>query len=224
MDVIYEYGVLLIEIGVNQSIRSKVAEPFKILLKLAKIFGEDKYCGMALVNLGIIDSELGLNSEAKQKFDKAAETEQAFEGRLDQLRKKLTLVESRLEQQRKGTAPREHSLSSISNLLRKIAKMGSRPVSNFLEEPSFGNLGIISLTERKLKEIVERLVKMGKVSRGEKDSVLEVLLAKVEESKRELENFIREILSHMNIPTRLEFENLKREIEQLKKQIVKENG
>ncbi len=136
----------------------------------------------------------------------------------------MVLTQIILEQQRKGTAPREHSLSSISNLLRKIAKMGSRPVSNFLEEPSFGNLGIISLTERKLKEIVERLVKMGKVSRGEKDSVLEVLLAKVEESKRELENFIREILSHMNIPTRLEFENLKREIEQLKKQIVKENG
>ena len=136
----------------------------------------------------------------------------------------MVLTQIILEQQRKGTAPREHSLSSISNLLRKIAKMGSRPVSNFLEEPGFGNLGIISLTERKLKEIVERLVKMGKVSRGEKDSVLEVLLAKVEESKRELENFIREILSHMNIPTRLEFENLKREIEQLKKQIVKENG
>ncbi|MHA1821684.1 MAG: hypothetical protein ACTSU2_02345 [Promethearchaeota archaeon] len=72
LDVLYEYGVLLIEIGVNQSIRNKVAEPFKILLKLAKTFGEDKYCGMALVNLGIIDSELGLYSEAKQKFDKAA--------------------------------------------------------------------------------------------------------------------------------------------------------
>ena len=136
----------------------------------------------------------------------------------------MVLTQIILEKQRRGTTTREQSFSSISNLLRKIAKMGSNPVFNFFEEPIFGHFGIISLTERKLKEMVERLVKIGKVPMGEKDRILKALLARVEESKRELEKFIREILSHMNIPTRLEFENLKREIEQLKKQIAKERG
>ena len=109
-------------------------------------------------------------------------------------------------------------------LTQIILEQQRRRATSSLEEPVSGHPGIISFTERKLKEIVERLVKIGKISRNEKDSILKALLAKVEESKREIESFVREVLSHMNIPTRLEFENLKREIEQLKKQIVKESG
>ena len=85
-------------------------------------------------------------------------------------------------------------------------------------------MGIISLTERKAKEIIGRLVKIGQVSKGERDNLLKELLVKVEESKRELENFVSETLTRMNIPTRIEFEKLKTEIEKLKKQIVKESN
>lgn len=119
-----------------------------------------------------------------------------------------------LEQQRGG-----QNLSSVPGLLRELIKKGTSSVLDFLEKPVFGHLGLISLTEEKAKEIIGRLVKIGKVSMGERDNILKGLLAKAEDSKRMLESFIKETIARMNIPSRAELEKLEGEVRELNKRL-----
>ncbi|MEA1912594.1 MAG: polyhydroxyalkanoate synthesis regulator DNA-binding domain-containing protein [candidate division WOR-3 bacterium] len=120
-----------------------------------------------------------------------------------------------LEQQKQ-----KQNLSSVPGLLRELIKKGTGSVFDLLEKPVFGPLGLISLTEEKARQIIGRLVKMGKVSTDEEDNLLKGLLTKTGESRRMLESFIKNAIVRMNMPTRVEFEKLNAEIDRLKEQLA----
>jgi polyhydroxyalkanoate synthesis repressor PhaR len=124
------------------------------------------------------------------------------------------LMQIVLEQQKSG-----QGLASAPELLRELVKKGASSALDFLAQPVFGPLGVVSLTEEKARKAVEKLVKIGKVSTDEGDNLLKGLLAKAGESRKTLEVFIGETLARMNMPTRIEFRKLKEEIEKLKEQI-----
>ena len=120
-----------------------------------------------------------------------------------------------LEQQKS-----RQNLSSVPGLLREFIKKGAGSVVDFLDKPIFGPLGLVSLTEEKARQIIGRLVKMGKVSIDEGDNLLKGLLAKTGESKKIMESFIKKTVIRMNIPTRVEFKKLNAEIDRLKDQLA----
>lgn len=144
----------------------------------------------------------------------SGERVQVIDDRTDSDITTTVLMQIVLEQQRSG-----QGLASAPELLRELVKKGASSALDFLAQPVFGLLGVISLTEEKARKAVEKLVKIGKVSADEGDNLLKGLLAKAGESRRTLEVFIGETLARMNMPTRIEFRKLKEEIEKLKEQI-----
>lgn len=125
------------------------------------------------------------------------------------------LAQTILEQQRRIQNP-----SSTSGLLHELMKRGSDSILEFLEKPVLGSLELISLTEEKTKDIIGRFVKKKRLSKKEKDNLLKGILARVGESRRITESFIKRTIIRMNIPTRGEFKKLNTEIDNLKEQLT----
>lgn len=85
-------------------------------------------------------------------------------------------------------------------------------------------MGMVSLTEDKMKELVEEMEKKGEVSSKEGRDILEKLFSKVEEERKAGEEKLREILStslsKVNIATREEIERLEKKIHTLEKKVA----
>ncbi|MFQ5586761.1 MAG: phasin family protein [Thermodesulfobacteriota bacterium] len=85
-------------------------------------------------------------------------------------------------------------------------------------------MGMVSLTEDKMMELVEEMEKKGEVSSKEGRDSLEKLFSKVEEERKAGEEKLREILStslsKVNIATREEIERLEKKIHTLEKKVA----
>lgn len=86
----------------------------------------------------------------------------------------------------------------------------------------FAGLGVTSLTRDKIEEIVDELVKRGKVSAEEKEKIIDELIKVAEKKRADVKELIRgevkKILKSLDIPTRSDFEEIKKEIEKISKQ------
>lgn len=119
-----------------------------------------------------------------------------------------------LLQQKQG-----QNLSTTPGLFRALIRKGKVSVIDFFEKPVGGSLELFSLTEEKIRRIIRRLAKMGKVSKHQKDYLLKALLIRTKESRNMLEAFIKNTITRMNVPTRREFKRLRSELDELKKQL-----
>jgi len=94
-------------------------------------------------------------------------------------------------------------------LLRKAAILG---------------LGAIDLSEKKIKELVNDLVKRGEIKKSEGAKLLDEILKKAEKSRTEIEKKIQEgirtALQKKDLDAKVK--SLEKKIEQLKKKVEKE--
>ncbi len=88
--------------------------------------------------------------------------------------------------------------------------------------------GIASITKDKLEELTRDLVRRGELSEKEGRDLVQDLLKKSKEAKKELETRVEKIaadaLSRMNIPTRKEIQELREKIERLEREKVREQS
>ncbi|MFQ5329147.1 MAG: phasin family protein [Thermodesulfobacteriota bacterium] len=85
-------------------------------------------------------------------------------------------------------------------------------------------MGMISLTEDKMKELVEDMEKKGEVSSKEGRDLLDKLMSKVEDERKTGEEKLKEILatslSKVNIATKEEIEILEKKVAKLEKRVA----
>lgn len=90
-----------------------------------------------------------------------------------------------------------------------------------LKKLYLAGLGALSMTKEKAEEIVDELIKKGEVAAEEKKSFVESLLKVAEEKKAETREFVkkevRKVLESLDIPTRQELEDLKKQLEKHRK-------
>ncbi|MEA1965282.1 MAG: phasin family protein [Candidatus Aerophobetes bacterium] len=84
-------------------------------------------------------------------------------------------------------------------------------------------LGVLSLTREKAEEIVEELTRLRGVTEKEKRTLLERLIKKGEEQKKEIDERIGErvekVVSRLKVATKEDIERLEKKIEELKKKL-----
>ena len=94
-------------------------------------------------------------------------------------------------------------------------------MDRLLRKLILSGIGAFALTQEKVEELVDELVKRGEVAWGEKDDLLGELIEKGKKQKAEVEKKIgekvEEILSRINIATRSDIERLEKKIDELGK-------
>ena len=93
-------------------------------------------------------------------------------------------------------------------ILRKLALMG---------------LGIISLSEEKLRELIKEMEEKGEVSREEGEELFKKVLAKAEEERKAMEEKVRgkvrEALERMDIVIKEDLLRLERKVNSLERRV-----
>lgn len=99
-------------------------------------------------------------------------------------------------------------------------------MEKFLEKSLLAGLGLISITRENAEKIVDELIKKGELAREEKPEFVNKLLEKGKITKNEIEklveNTMKNVIDRMNIAKVSDVEELKHEIESLKKEIKEE--
>ncbi len=78
-------------------------------------------------------------------------------------------------------------------------------------------LGAFVFTKEKLESLVQELVEKGEVGKDEGMELLNKLLEKGEAAGREIEKKVEKFVHELELPSRKEFNELKSEVEKLKK-------
>ena len=90
-----------------------------------------------------------------------------------------------------------------------------------LRKGLLAGLGLVVLTKEKARQIARELVKKGKVSGENVAEVTGEILDKARKGKQlveaRIEKAIKKIIEKTGVPTRQEFEDLKKSLEELKK-------
>jgi len=100
-------------------------------------------------------------------------------------------------------------MSEMSELFRKMGLFG---------------IGVISLTQEKLEEFTQDMIKKGEMSREEGKKFVREVLSEKEKQIHELENKInekvRETINKSGVVTKKDIETLERKIEELEKTVL----
>ena len=86
-------------------------------------------------------------------------------------------------------------------------------------------LGAATLTKEKVEELVDELIKRGEVASEKRPKVVQELLAKVEESGKELQERVdkaaKEAVERLGIPTKADLDALHRKMDDLVRKVEK---
>jgi len=92
-------------------------------------------------------------------------------------------------------------------------------MSEIIKNAVLAGIGLISLTREKAEEFAKELIKKGELSENEKAKFIKDVLKQSEKSKTEIEEKIEKtvetVMAKMNIPSKKEFEELKKKVEEL---------
>jgi poly(hydroxyalkanoate) granule-associated protein len=92
-------------------------------------------------------------------------------------------------------------------------------MSDLIKKMLLAGVGALALTKEKVEVIVDDLVKRGEVAQKDKSSLLNEMLNSVEKGKQEIREFVHKemekIIQSLDIPTRSEFEALKKQVKTL---------
>lgn len=78
-------------------------------------------------------------------------------------------------------------------------------------------LGAFVYTKERLEAMVNELVEKGEVGKEEGKELLNKLIEKGEAAGKDIESSVKKFLDELELPSRREFEELKSEVEKLKK-------
>ena len=88
-------------------------------------------------------------------------------------------------------------------------------------------IGIAATSKEQIEKLVDDLVEKGKVAKSESAEVIEELIRKGKETQEKwdasIKDKVQETTKEMNLVTREEFEELKRQVEELKEKLEKKD-
>ena len=94
-------------------------------------------------------------------------------------------------------------------------------MDQLLKKLFLSGLGLFALTQEKIEELLEELVKKGEISWGEKEDFLGELIKRGKEQKVEVERRIgekvEEMFSRVNVASKDDIERLEKKIDELGK-------
>ncbi len=94
-------------------------------------------------------------------------------------------------------------------------------MQNTIKQIFLAGAGLVSSSKDKAEKIAKELIKKGELAVKDKDSFVSDLVKKAEQTKksfdRTLEAAVKSILKKLDIPSRKEFNALKRDLEKMKK-------
>ncbi len=94
-------------------------------------------------------------------------------------------------------------------------------MEGFIERMLSAGLGAFALTKEKAENIVDDLVKKGKVAKKDQPEFVKKLLEKGKDTRAEIEKIVenttRDVLNKVNIPTKSDIDALMKKIEKLEK-------
>ena len=89
-------------------------------------------------------------------------------------------------------------------------------MSDLMQKMFLAGLGAVALTKEKVEALVEDLVKRGEITKKDQSKILNEMLGSVEKGKQEIKEFVHKemekALKILDIPTRSEFEELKKKV------------
>ena len=98
-------------------------------------------------------------------------------------------------------------------------------MSNLIQKALFAGLGAVALTKEKAEELADELIKRGEAASEERPKIVEDLLGKAEETKKEwsgkVEKIVRETVEKLGIPAKTELDALSRKIDALTAEVKK---
>lgn len=84
-------------------------------------------------------------------------------------------------------------------------------------------LGLISITEKKARAIIDELIKKGEIKKEEAEEVINNLLKKTEKDRKTLEErlakIIKNVVEKLPLATRKELDEVKKRLEELEKKV-----
>ncbi|MBI5681896.1 MAG: phasin family protein [Deltaproteobacteria bacterium] len=96
-------------------------------------------------------------------------------------------------------------------------------ITDVFKRVLLAGLGLMSVTEDKLKEVIKDMESKGEVSKKEGEEIVKSILSKAEEEKKTIENRIAEVikdsLKKINIATREEVVKLEKKVHSLEKKV-----
>jgi len=96
-------------------------------------------------------------------------------------------------------------------------------LSDLLKRTVWMGLGAVSLTEKKAREFVKTLVEKKEIGAKEGEKLVEDLVKRGEETKKEVESFIEQKLAtfikKLDVATKADIERLNKKIDALSKKI-----
>ncbi|MDI6776165.1 MAG: hypothetical protein QMD03_02825 [Syntrophales bacterium] len=92
---------------------------------------------------------------------------------------------------------------------------------DFIKKAMLAGAGLAFMTTEKIQEFVDELVKKGEVTEKEARETVADLREKSKQFKKEMEErtekIVTGILRHLNVPTKVELEEIKERLERLEK-------
>ena len=92
-------------------------------------------------------------------------------------------------------------------------------MAEFIKKLYWAGLGALTLTQEKIESLTEDLIKKGELTAQERAGFVAELINNVEKSRQELQALVKKEvqkgLNSLDIPTRAEFDELKKRIAEL---------
>jgi len=89
-------------------------------------------------------------------------------------------------------------------------------MNELIKKIFLAGIGAAALTKEKIESLLDDLIKRGEIAREDKTSLLNEMLNSIEKGRQETHKFIRKeleiALKALDIPTRSEFEALKKQV------------
>lgn len=96
-------------------------------------------------------------------------------------------------------------------------------ITDVFKKAVLTGLGIMSVTEEKVKEIIKDMESKGEVSKKEGEELFKNIISKAEEEKKAVENriagLVKDYLAKMNIATREDLVKLEKKVHGLEKRV-----
>ena len=90
---------------------------------------------------------------------------------------------------------------------------------DFLKKTYLAGLGLASLTQDKIEELVDDLVKRGEVAEKDRSKVVNDLINRAQEEQEKLfktvREYVKKVVHEMGLPTHDEFNALQKRVDQL---------
>jgi polyhydroxyalkanoate synthesis regulator phasin len=98
---------------------------------------------------------------------------------------------------------------------------------DLLKKPMLIGLGMLALTQEKVKEMVDELVKKGEITKEERLKVIDKVMNQIKEQEKEVKEKIAEIVKktimEMGLPTKEDLEKILKKLDEIEKKISASN-